>query len=70
MFFTYSTMWFILFPSKIILILNSAIDLNVWYYALSTTMVGLKIVIPYYFASKRNAGTLRSDPELDFCDLL
>lgn len=43
----------------------------VWYYALSTTMVGIKIVLPYIWVVKTEPGYLRNDKEkIDFIELL
>lgn len=33
-------------------------------------MIGLKVVIPYFMASRKDPGVLKPDPELDFIDLM
>lgn len=46
------------------------IDTPAWYYGLSTTMVGLKVFLPYIMATKKDPGVLRPDPSIDFLDLV
>jgi hypothetical protein len=52
-------LWFILFPNH-----------PAWYYAVSSSMIGIKMFIPYVMSVRKNPGTLQKDDELDFIELL
>ena len=62
-------LWFILFPSMPSS-LSLSIDHPKWYYAVSTTMIGVKMFIPYVMAVRKDPGQLKPDPEVNFLDLL
>lgn len=69
--FIYFTLWAILFPSNIKSFLT-LLDMPVWYYAFSSTSMGLKVFIPWIFLNRKDPGILKNaDTEkLDFLDLL
>jgi len=46
------------------------VDHPAWYYAVSSSMIGIKMYIPYVMAVRKDPGTLKSDEEIDFMDLL
>lgn len=64
-------MWFILFPSKLRHLLKTLfLDHPAWYYAVSSSMIGIKMFIPYVMAVRKDPGVLKPDPEVNFMDLL
>lgn len=56
---TIFTLWFILFPNH-----------PAWYYAVSTTLIGGKMITSYVFAVRKDPGILKQDEDLDFLDVL
>jgi hypothetical protein len=57
----YFSLYFILYP-----------NLPVWYYAVSSTSVGLKVYLSYIVCAKKDPGILKQDEndKIDFVDLL
>lgn len=59
----YFSLYFILYP-----------NMPVWYYAVSSTMVGWKVILPYVLVTKKDPGILKNaDPEekpIEFMELL
>jgi DHHC palmitoyltransferase len=46
------------------------IDHPAWYYAVSSSMIGIKMFLPYVWATRKDPGVLKADPDLDFIELL
>lgn len=69
---TFFALWFILFPSKpaYFLVTPFLLAHPQWYYAVSSTMIGVKMFIPYVMAVRKDPGVLKADEELDFTELL
>lgn len=55
----YISIWLVLFP-----------NLPTWYYALSSATIAIKVFWPFIMASKADPGYLKSDPDIDFLELL
>ena len=53
-------------------ILFKFLDLPVWYYAVSSTMVGLKVYIPYIICARRDPGVLKQEEtdKIEFLDMM
>jgi hypothetical protein len=62
-------LWFILFPSMPFSV-SPSIDHPKWYYAVSTSMIGIKMFIPYVMAVRKDPGQLKPNHEVNFLDLL
>ncbi|CDW81974.1 dhhc zinc finger domain containing protein [Stylonychia lemnae] len=60
-FIVYFSLYFILYP-----------NLPVWYYSVSSTMVGLKMYLPFILATRRDPGILKNTDEhqIDFMELM
>lgn len=70
---TLFAVWFILFPSNnlfYIFIFLFNLDHPKWYYAISSSLIGAKMYASYIMATRKDPGSLKSDEDLDFLDLL
>jgi hypothetical protein len=52
-------LWFILFPNH-----------PAWYYGVSSTMIGGKMIASYVMAERKDPGILKKDADIEFIELL